>query len=111
MEAFLPEFQSHLTDIDCIIKVFVTREKSSSSSSSALELDESIINTRLQLTNGERPNHSALLKEIQFKYPTNNIALGVCAHDETIQQCGNIARGFSNEQSIWSIRCERFEFS
>ena len=112
MEAFLPEIQSHLTDIDCIIKVFVTREKTPSSSSSPpLELEESTNNIRLQLTNGKRPDHHALLKEIQCKYPTNDIALGVCAHDETIQQCGNIARDVSNEQSVWSIRCERFEFS
>ncbi|KAG2223143.1 hypothetical protein INT45_005699 [Circinella minor] len=108
LEAFLPQFQSHLTGIDCTIKVFITREETPSAP--PLELEEFTNNIVLQLTNGERPNHFTLLKEIQRKYPTNDIALGICAHDETIQQCGNIARGLSNEQSIWSIRCERFEF-
>ncbi|KAI7856023.1 hypothetical protein BDC45DRAFT_533915 [Circinella umbellata] len=108
LEAFLPEFQSHLTSIDCTIKVFITREKTPPLP--PLELEEYTNNIGLQLTNGERPNHFTLLKEIHRKYPTNDIALGICAHDETIQQCGNIARGLSNKQSIWSIRCERFEF-
>ncbi|KAI9497814.1 hypothetical protein BDB00DRAFT_541228 [Zychaea mexicana] len=102
-EAFLPELQSHLTDIDYTINVYVTRDSVSDPENPLPSF------SGLELTKG-RPDHGTLLRDIHRKYPTTDTALGVCAHDETIQRCGNLARAFSTDQSVWAVRCERFEF-
>ena len=102
LDALLAEFQDHLTDIDCILKIYLTRDNSP-------DLENAVPSIKgMQLAKG-RPDYATLLREIHCENPTTDVALGICAHSEAILKCGNMARAFSNEQSKWAVRCERFE--
>ncbi|KAI8391725.1 uncharacterized protein BYT42DRAFT_597124 [Radiomyces spectabilis] len=58
------------------------------------------------------PEYYALFKELQMQDSDySQVALGVCAHNETISLCGNLARSaeFSNSQTLWTVHSERFQ--
>ncbi|ORX61340.1 hypothetical protein DM01DRAFT_1120621 [Hesseltinella vesiculosa] len=59
-----------------------------------------------------RPLYTKLLNDIRLKHPKVNVLLGLCAHDDTIATCGNLARSskFSHPHAFWKVKTERFEF-
>lgn len=58
-----------------------------------------------------RPDYPALLESIRLKHDGIDVALGLCAHEKSVQVCGNSARSsrFSNGKAYWNVKCERFD--
>ncbi|CAO3622896.1 unnamed protein product [Cunninghamella echinulata] len=59
-----------------------------------------------------RPNYINVLESIRSQHSQDHTILGLCAHEESIQLCGNLARSkrFNNNKSHWEVKSERFEF-
>ncbi|ORZ15343.1 hypothetical protein BCR42DRAFT_416901 [Absidia repens] len=58
-----------------------------------------------------RPNYTSLLESIRLKHDDKDVALGICAHEESATVCGNLARSarFSHANAYWNVRLERFD--
>ncbi|CAO3645077.1 unnamed protein product [Cunninghamella blakesleeana] len=59
-----------------------------------------------------RPNYIHTLESIRSQHQHEHTILGLCAHEESIQLCGNLARSkkFNNHHTHWEVKSERFEF-
>lgn len=107
LESFLPEFQDSLSQVcGSNLHVFLTRRQDS-------DIEDPLLSPMggVQITKG-RPNYATLLEDVRVRHPSTDVVLGICAHNETIRLCSNVARSarYSNGQSMWTLRCERFEF-
>ncbi|CAO3593024.1 unnamed protein product [Absidia cylindrospora] len=58
-----------------------------------------------------RPNYTTLLESIRLKHDDKDVALGICAHEESATVCSNLARSarFSHANAYWNIRLEWFD--
>ncbi|KAG0182879.1 hypothetical protein DFQ29_001578 [Apophysomyces sp. BC1021] len=58
-----------------------------------------------------RPDYASLLEDVRSRCSQIDVALGMCAHEETIRTCGNIARSakYSHGYSQWVIHNEQFQ--
>ncbi|KAI8086776.1 uncharacterized protein BX664DRAFT_360269 [Halteromyces radiatus] len=95
--------------------IYVTRPKTTRQQDDN-EDDEGFSSTlpstsTLQLHHG-RPHYPTVLDTIRTHHIDQDVALGICAHEDSIQICGNLARSskFSHANAFWNIKSERFEF-
>ncbi|KAI8340222.1 hypothetical protein BC941DRAFT_419782 [Chlamydoabsidia padenii] len=56
-----------------------------------------------------RPHYPSLMESIRTRHSDQDVALGLCVHDDSV--CANLARSkkFSHSQAVWHIRSERFD--
>ncbi|KAI9311006.1 hypothetical protein BX666DRAFT_2032495 [Dichotomocladium elegans] len=92
----LDALKHELVYTQCTMKVFVTRQD-------VLDLEDNHV-----FISVGRPDYESLFRDIREEYPNVDIGLGVCAHNETIRTCGNIARRHNNAKSIWVVKNECF---
>ncbi|KAI7881854.1 hypothetical protein K492DRAFT_236413 [Lichtheimia hyalospora FSU 10163] len=85
-----------LANVNCTLRVYTTRQP------------EPDMEEGFDIRYG-RPNYANEFDKIRQEYPNTHVALGLCAHGDTMRQCGNIARLHSHPESIWFLKQERFE--
>lgn len=92
LHAMVDEF----ANVDCTLRIYTTRQ-------SDPDVEEGF-----DIRHG-RPDYTAEFEKIRQDFPNTHVALGLCAHGDTMRQCGNIARYHSHPESIWFMKQERFE--
>ncbi|CAO3591350.1 unnamed protein product [Absidia cylindrospora] len=58
-----------------------------------------------------RPDYDSLLESIRLQHEDDDVALGLCAHEDSVQRCGNLARSsrFNQGKPFWNVKSERFD--
>lgn len=56
-----------------------------------------------------RPHYPTLMESIRSRHPSQDVAMGLCIHDDST--CANLARSkkFSHSQAVWHVHSERFD--